>query len=388
MTTPIYLDHSATTPVDPRVLEAMLPYFTEVFGNPSSSHDFGVRAEQAVESARETVAGILNCRPGEVVFTSGGTESDNFAVRGAAWAGRKRGVGAHLVTTKIEHGAVGKTVAQLAAEQGFTAAVLDVDRQGRVSLGDFEAACVPGTVVASVMYANNEVGTVQDIRAFADVARSKGIPFHTDAVQAAGQLDLDVEVLGVDLLSLSAHKFYGPKGIGVLYIRRGTKLSPSQTGGGQENGWRAGTHATPLIVGLAKAFELAYDEFEARTAHYRALRDRLITGVCSRLPNAHLTGHPEQRLPSHASFVFENIDARKLLPRLQKAGIAASAASACKAGTVAPSNVILALGYEPEVAGSSLRLTVGLKTTEADIDYTVETLATLIPALSLQPVEG
>lgn len=384
MTTPIYLDYSATTPTDPRVVETMMPYFVEEFGNPSSNHIFGKRAEAAVNAARQTVADILNCRPSEIVFTSGGTESDNFAVRGAAWAARKRGQGTHLVTSSIEHGAVGKTVAQLAEEQGFTRTVLPVDSCGHVSVAEFADALTSETVLASIMYANNEVGTIQPIPELAAIARERGITFHTDAVQAAGQLDLDVERLGVDLLSLSAHKFYGPKGIGVLYIRRGTKLSPSQTGGSQEDGWRGGTHATPLIIGLAKALELAYDELDSRTAQNQALRDRLIGGILSRIPNAQLTGHPTDRLPSHASFVFANIDVRKLFTKLELKGIAASAASACKAKNATPSSVVLALGIEPELAGSSLRLTVGTHTTAAEIDYAVDTLAELIPALSLE----
>ncbi len=374
----IYLDHSATTPVDPRVVEAMLPYFSEIYGNASSSHVFGRQAESAIEDAREAVARVLGCKPSEVIFTGCGSESDNLAVRGAAWAASQQGRGTHLITSPIEHGAVGKTVEQLAGLQGFDRTILPVEPDGTVTPEAFRAACRPDTTVASIMYANNEVGTIEPIAELAAIARERGIVFHTDAVQAGGQLDLNVDRLGVDLLSLSAHKFYGPKGVGVLYVREGVELTPSQTGGGHERGLRAGTHNTPLIVGLAKALTLAYEELETRTAYLQALRDQLIEGVLSRIPNAQLTGHPTRRLPSHASFVFDGLGEADLLTALSLKGISASAASACKAGTAQPSGVLLALGYAPELAATSLRLTVGIHTTPDDIDYTVETLAAII----------
>lgn len=374
----IYLDHSATTPVDPRVVEAMLPYFSEIYGNASSSHVFGRQAESAIEDAREAVARGLGCKPSEVIFTGCGSESDNLAVRGAAWAASQQGRGTHLITSPIEHGAVGKTVEQLAGLQGFDRTILPVEPDGTVTPEAFRAACRPDTTVASIMYANNEVGTIEPIAELAAIARERGIVFHTDAVQAGGQLDLNVDRLGVDLLSLSAHKFYGPKGVGVLYVREGVELTPSQTGGGHERGLRAGTHNTPLIVGLAKALTLAYEELETRTAYLQALRDQLIEGVLSRIPNAQLTGHPTRRLPSHASFVFDGLGEADLLTALSLKGISASAASACKAGTAQPSGVLLALGYAPELAATSLRLTVGIHTTPDDIDYTVETLAAII----------
>ncbi|HEX2907771.1 MAG TPA: cysteine desulfurase family protein [Phototrophicaceae bacterium] len=376
--TPIYLDHSATTPVDPRVVDAMLPYFTEVYGNASSGHAFGRDAEKAIEDARETIAGVLNCQPHEIIFTGCGSESDNLAVRGAAWAGRRSGKGKHLITTPIEHGAIGKTVEQLAQFQGFESTILPVDGCGTVSVDEFRAACRPTTTVASVIYANNEVGTIQPIAALAAAAHGRSVLFHTDAVQAAGQLDLDVQRLGVDLLSISGHKFYGPKGVGALYVRDGVNLIPAQTGGGHERGLRAGTHNTPLIVGLAAALKLAYDELAERTAYYQSLRDQLITGILSAISTAQLTGHPEHRLSSHASFVFEGLENFDLLGQLNEQGIAASAASACKTGNTQPSSVLLALGYGPELASSSLRLTVGLHTTQSEIDCTVETLARII----------
>lgn len=370
----IYLDHSATTPTDPRVVQAMLPYFTEIYGNASSTHSVGRKAEHAIRQARETIARILHCQPSEIIFTSGGSESDNLAVRGAAWNGR----GKHLITTPIEHGAVGKTMLQLAETHGFEADVVPVDVLGCVDSAALISLCRPDTALISIMYANNEVGTVQPIT---EMTRHTSALFHTDAVQAAGQLPLNVQALGVDLLSLSAHKFYGPKGIGALYVREGVKLSPSQTGGGQERSLRAGTHATPLIVGMAKALELAYEEFDQRTAHLQRLRDALIDGVLTHVPGALLTGHPEHRLPAHASFVFEGVNGAALVDWLDAQGIAASGASACKAGSAAPSGTLLAMGYAPELAVSSLRLTVGIHTTFAEIEKTVQILIEAVRTL-------
>lgn len=377
----VYLDHSATTPVDPRVVEAMLPYFTEIYGNPSSGHSFGRKAERAVEDARETVARVLNCQPGEIVFTGGGSESDNLALRGAAWQARRAGRGAHLLTPPIEHSAVTRTAEQLAALMGFRHTLLPVDGYGMVAPAALAAACAADTALASVMYANNEVGTVEPVAALAAAAHRHNILFHTDAVQAAGQLPLDVQALGVDLLSISAHKFYGPKGVGALYCRQGVTLVPSQSGGSHESGRRAGTHNTPFIVGLAKALEIAYDEFDANTAHYTALRDQLIDGVLRRVPNARLTGHRQQRLASHASFIFEGVDSSRLVMHLDMKGIAASGGAACKTGSPEPSGVLLAMGYSAREAISGLRLTVGRQTTEADIEYTVEALAEVIEKL-------
>ncbi|HVO42318.1 MAG TPA: cysteine desulfurase family protein [Aggregatilineales bacterium] len=367
----IYLDHSATTPLDPRVLEAMIPYFVEDYGNASSDHSFGRSAEAAVEKARRTIAGILNCKPTEIVFTSGGSESDNLAVRGAAWAGRVKNGANHLITTPIEHGAIGKTVDQLVKLQGFEHSLLPVDEFGRVSPDDLAKACRAETSLASVIYANNEVGTIEPIAELAAAAHERGVLFHTDAVQAAGQLPLDVQKLGVDLLSISAHKFYGPKGVGALYVRDGLELVTAQTGGGQERGRRAGTYNTPAIVGLARALELAYATLAERTAHYRTLRDHLIEGILTANPQARLSGHPEQRLPSHASFVFDGLNSGPLLDYLDLNGIAASAASACKAGSAEPSSVLLALGYSRKLASCSLRLTVGLQTTAEAIDTAI-----------------
>ncbi len=377
----VYLDHSATTPTDPRVLEAMLPYFSDAYGNTSSAHSFGRKAEQAVEDARESIARIFNCKPAEIVFTSGGSESDNLALRGAAWALRERGKGKHLITSPVEHGAVLRTSAQLEQVMGFERTLLPVDSAGMVDAEDFAAAIRSDTTVASVMYANNEVGTIEPIPQLAAQARARSVIFHTDAVQAAGQLSLDVRALGVDLLSISAHKFYGPKGVGALFVRESVELIANQSGGSHENDRRAGTLNTPGIVGMAKALELAYAELDQRTAHYQSLRDQLIDGVLSRVPGAALSGHPEQRLPSHASFVIDGIDGNMLTIHLDLKGVAASSASACKTGNPEPSGVLLAMGYSPERALGSLRMTVGQWTTEADIEYAIHVLAETVEKL-------
>jgi cysteine desulfurase len=377
----VYLDYAASTPVDPRVLEAMLPYFSEHYGNASSAHGFGRRAENVIEGARETVARVLNCQPKEIVFTSGGSESDNLAIRGAAWKARQATNRRQLVTTPVEHEAVGRTVWQLSEMMGFAAAIVPVDHCGQCRIQDFMDVCGPETALASIMYANNEVGTIQPIRALAEVARNQGVLFHTDAVQAAGQLSLDVNDLGVDLMSLSGHKFYGPKGIGALYIREGVELLPSQTGGSHENGRRAGTQNTPLIVGFARALEIAYDELETHNDHYRKLRDILIEGVLSTVPQAQLSGHPSERLPAHASFVIEGIDSAKLLMHLDINGVAASGGSACKTGNPEPSKVLMAMGYSRNEAVGGLRLTVGRQTQVEDVEYAVDVLAKAVQKL-------
>jgi cysteine desulfurase len=377
----VYLDHSATTPTDPRVVEAMLPYFSEIYGNAASAHQIGRKAEQAVEDARETIARLFNCKPTEIVFTSGGTESDNLALRGAALTAREQGKGNHLITMPIEHSAIGKTIDQMVSYLGFERTLLPVDRTGMVDVEDFAAAIDEGTTLASVMYANNEVGTIEPIPQLAALAHERGVCFHTDAVQAAGQLNMDTQALGVDLLSISAHKFYGPKGVGALFVREGLSLVPSQSGGSHEEGRRGGTLNTPGIVGMAKALELAYDEHDERVAHYQARRDQLIDGILARVPNAQLTGHPEQRLPSHTSFVFDGLDGNILLMHLDLKGVAASSASACKTGNPDPSGVLLAMGYSHDMALGSLRLTVGKDTSEEDIEYAVEALAETVEKL-------
>lgn len=375
----VYLDHSASTPVDPRVLDAMLPYFTADFGNGSSAHRFGRAAERAIEDARESMAHIFHVQADSIIFTSGGTESDNLAVRGAAWS--RAGRGRHLITTPVEHPAVVNTVTQLAARMGFERTLLPVDSFGSVDLEDAAAAMRPDTTLISVVYANNEVGTIQPIPQIAALARERGVLSHTDAVQAAGQLSLDMEALGVDMLSISAHKFYGPKGVGALILRDGVDLETVQTGGSHEGGRRAGTSNTPGIVGMAKALELAYAEREARVAHLQAMRDLLIDGVLTRVPGARLTGHPTQRLPSHASFIIDGVDGSTLLMHMDVRGVAVSSGSACKTGNPEPSAVLLAMGYAPADALGSLRMTVGKDTHADDIEYAVETLSAVVDKL-------
>lgn len=377
----VYLDHSATTPTDPRVVEAMLPYFSEHFGNASSIHQFGRQAERAIEDARQTIANIVNCQPNEIVFTSGGSESDNLAIRGFATVARAAGKGNHIITSPVEHPAVTRTIQQLVDYAGFTSTILPVDEWGQVSMNALEDAVHDDTILASIVYANNEIGTLAPLGQLSGITRQHHIAFHTDAVQAGGQMTLDVEELGVDMLSLSAHKFYGPKGIGLLYVRDGIDLIPSQSGGSHERGRRAGTQNTPGIVGMAKALELAYSDHDARIQHLSQMRDQLIDGILSSISHSHLSGHPMERLPSHASFVFDGVDGNKLLMHLDMKGVAGSSGSACKTGNPEPSGVLLALGYDREKALSSLRLTVGLHTTQEDIEYAVKAVSESITTL-------
>ena len=377
MTKPIYLDYAATTPVDSRVLDAMLPYFNASFGNPSSVHRYGQVAEAAVDTARETVASVLNCRANEIVFTSCGSESDNLALRGAMLAGRKNNRN-WLLTSHVEHHAVSKTAEQL--EQYFNIHVewLPVDARGMVTPEAMRAAVCDGTALASVMLANNEIGTINPIAELAAICHEHGILVHTDAVQAAAYLDVDVQTLGVDMLSLGAHKLYGPKGVGVLYVRKGTDILPHLTGGGQEFGLRAGTQNVPYIVGFAEAMRLAKEEREQRVAHVQPLRDQIIGRVLEEIPDSQLTGHPENRLPNHASFVFKDVDGNLLLQLLDANGFACSSGSACKTGNPEPSEVITALGLARDWALGSLRVTLGKDSTPAQIDSFLKTLPDLI----------
>ncbi len=379
----IYLDHAATTAVDPRVVEAMLPYFTERYGNPSSIHHKGREAQKALEDARRTVAEILGCEPREVIFTGCGTESDNLAIRGVALAARhQRGVARpHIITSPIEHHAVGHTCEQLERFFGCEVTYLPVDEHGLVSPAELERAIRPDTVLVTIMYANNEVGTIEPIAELAAVAHAHGIPFHTDAVQAGGSLDLNVDRLGVDLLSLSAHKFYGPKGVGVLYQRQGTAMLPAQTGGAHERNRRAGTENVPYIVGLARALELAVGEQAEENARLIRLRDRLIAGVLERIPYSRLTGHPTQRLPNSASFAFEFVEGESVLLLLDAEGICGSSGSACTSAEVEPSHVLTAMCVPPETAHGSLRLTLGRENTDQDVDRVLEVLPPIIQQL-------
>ena len=374
----VYLDYAATTPVDSRVLEAMLPYFKDDFGNPSSVHTFGQRAEAALETSRESVAQVLNCRPDEIIFTSCGSESDNLAVRGAAMEARRTRQANHILISPVEHHAVSRTAQQLAVLQDFEVELLPVDSFGMVYPESVAERIRPDTALVSVMYANNEIGTINPIAEIGEVCHSAGIPFHTDAVQAAAYLPINVNSLSVDLLSIGAHKFYGPKGVGALYIRKGVPILPVQTGGSQEFGLRAGTHNIPYIVGLAKALTLAQEERDQRVGSILPLRDRLIGQILEEIPGSQLSGHPTLRLPNHASFVFHGADGNLLLTYLDIAGFACSSGSACKTGNPEPSDVLLALGLTPEWALGSLRVTLGHATSPRDIDAFLEVLPSLI----------
>ena len=375
----VYMDHAATTPVDPRVLEAMLPYFGEAYGNPSSLYHLGQAAREAIEMARAKVANVLGGEASEIVFTSCGSESDNLALRGAAYASRSRGN--HIITSSIEHHAVGNTCAQLAREFGFRVTYLPVDSAGVVNPEDVARAITDQTVLISIMYANNEVGTIEPIAEIGEMARDRGIPFHTDAVQAAGSLSLRVNDLNVDMLSLSAHKFYGPKGVGLLYVRQGTSLQPVQTGGGHERHLRAGTENVPYIVGLATALELAYADADSETQRLCLLRDKLIGGILEGVADAHLTGHPTRRLPNSASFVFWGVEGEAVLLELDLAGVAASTGSACASPEEGPSHVLEAMGLDATLARGSLRLTLGHENTVEDVDYVLSILPGIVRRL-------
>jgi cysteine desulfurase len=388
MNDPVYLDYAATTPVDPRVLAAMQPYFSAEFGNPSSVHRWGQQAERALERARRDVAAVLNCQPGEIIFTSGGSEADNLALRGAALAAREATGAAHLITSPIEHSAVLSTLRQLRDHFGFRLTILPVDRNGLVAPDDLAHAIQPDTALVSIMYACNEIGTIEPLAELAAICQEHGVLLHTDAVQAASQLDLDVQRLGVDYLALGAHKFYGPKGVGALYVREGRPLLPTQTGGAHENGLRAGTSNVPYIAGLAEALKITAAERQDHNARFALLRELLIAGVLAAVPESALTGHPSQRLPNHASFVIPGIDGNELLMHLDLAGVGASSGSACKTGDPEPSEVLLALGLPRDVALGSLRVTVGRPTTAAHIDRLLGVLPGIVGKMRAAALVG
>ena len=384
----IYFDHAGTTPMDERVLTAMLPYFTQLYGNASSVHTVGQEARYALDSARERVAGILNCRPREIVFTSGGTESDNAAIQGAAIALEE--TGRHVITASAEHHAV-LHAGQALENRGWEVTYLPVDNYGLVDPQQVFNAITPHTTVVSIMYANNEIGAINPIAEIAAAVKDRArqlnrtIVMHTDAVQAAGFLNLDVRRLGVDMMSLSGHKFYGPKGVGVLYIRRGVPFLPLITGGGQERERRSGTENVAGIIGLAAALEIADRERDAVSAHCAALRDRIISELPRRIPDCALNGHPTQRLPNNVNFSFCGVDGESILLGLDLRGIAASSGSACSSGSLEPSHVLLALGQTAEVARGSLRITLGKHNTDAEVDRLLDTLAGLIAELRQLP---
>lgn len=375
----IYLDHAATTPVDPNVLQAMAPWFTEYFGNPSSIYQLGQQSRAALDAARAQCAAVLRCHPNEIVLTSGATESTNLALAGSVWAWRERNPGRpapHIVTTAVEHHAV-LHKAEWLASIGFGLSVVPVDRHGIVDPDDIEAALLPETALISVMYANNETGAIQPIDAIGAMARRHGIPFHTDAVQAPGLLSLDVELLGVDMLTLSAHKFYGPKGVGLLYVRRGTPLSWQQLGGGQESGRRGGTENVPLVVGMGAALTLAERDREAYARDCRNLRDRLAAEISERVEGITLNGPPLEadRLANNLNLTIDGVQGETVLLNLDMAGIAASAGSACTTGNSQPSHVLKAMGYSDDRCRTSIRLTVGRCNDADQIDEAAESLA-------------
>ncbi len=374
----IYLDYAATTPVDDRVVQAMLPYFGQIFGNPSSIHSFGQQAEAALEDSRQAVAGCLHARPEEIIFTACGTESDNLALRGVAFSQRKRKNANHILTSPVEHHAVSQTARQLADEHGFQLEFVPVDECGRVDPADVAAMIRPDTALVSIIYANNEIGTINPVAEIGAICHKRGVPFHTDAVQAAAHFPINVQADQVDLLSIGAHKFYGPKGVGALFIRRETPVEPVETGGKQENGLRAGTQNIPYIVGLAEAFRLAQENFQTASERLVPLRDYLIERVLAEIPRARLTGHPSARLPNHASFVFEKVDGNLLLMMLNEAGFACSSGSACKTGAPEPSDVLIAIGLSRSWALGSLRLTLGRQTVPEHIEKLLQVLPSLV----------
>jgi cysteine desulfurase len=375
----IYLDYAATTPVDPRVVEAMLPYFSAEFGNPGGIYALGRRAAAAVDDARETVARLLHCRPTEIIFTGGGSEADNLAIRGIATAMRARGRGNHIITSSVEHHAV-LHLCQALEQEGFRVTYLPVDETGRVRVTDAAAALTDETVLVTIMLANNEIGTLQPIAEIAQLCRARRIPIHTDAVQAGGALALDVRTLQVDALTLAPHKFYGPRGIGILYLRTGTRLVPLIYGGSQERNRRAGTENVAGIVGAATALSLIASERETENARLIALRDRLIAGVLT-IAGSRLTGHPTERLPNNASFAFQGIEGESLLLNLDVAGIAAASGSACTSAVLDPSHVLVALGLDDTWNRGHLRLTLGHSNTDDDIDTVLAQLPGMIATL-------
>ncbi|HHV94948.1 MAG TPA: cysteine desulfurase NifS [Clostridiaceae bacterium] len=374
----IYFDHAATTPVRPEVLEAMLPFFTEKFGNPSTIYSYGRESKKYIEDARDKVAKALGAQSKEIFFTGSGTEADNWAIKGVAYANRKKGN--HIITTSIEHHAVLHTCNFLEKE-GFEVTYLPVDKDGLVDPEQVREAIKPETILISVMFANNEIGTIQPISEIGKIAKEKGIIFHTDAVQAVGSVNVNVEELNVDLLSLSAHKFYGPKGVGALYIRRGTKITSFMHGGAQERGKRASTENVPGIVGLGKAIELATANIEGNAKYVKRLRDRIIDEVLNTIPYVRLNGHREKRLPGNINFSFEFIEGESLLLLLDMKGIAASSGSACTSGSLDPSHVLLAIGLPHEIAHGSLRITLGPDNTDEEVDYFLSVLPEIVGRL-------
>lgn len=379
----IYMDNAATTAVSPEVLQAMLPYFTDIYGNPSSIHSTGRDARRAVDAARKQVATAIGAQPTEIYFTAGGSESDNWAIKGTAFA--KRAKGNHIITSQIEHHAVLHTCAWL-EKQGFEVTYLPVDEFGRVRVEDVEKAITDKTILISIMAANNEIGTLQPITEIGKLAKSRGILFHTDAVQAMGAIPIDVNAMNIDMLSMSGHKFHGPKGIGVLYVRKGVHPDIFMHGGAQERGQRAGTENLAGIVGIGKAIELATQNLEANAARMSRLRDKLIDGILAEIPDVRLNGHRTERLPNNVNVSIRYIEGEAMLLRLDLAGIAGSSGSACTSGSLDPSHVLLAIGLPHEIAHGSLRLSLGTDTTEEQVDEVLRVLPGIVKDLRAMSV--
>lgn len=374
----VYLDHAATTPMDTQVLEAMLPYFTEKFGSASTLYSLGLEAGEAVEEARIHVARLINARPEEIYFTSGGTESDVWATYGVANAKEKKGK--HIITSRIEHKAVLEPC-HILEKRGYTVTYLDVDAQGMIDVNQLASSITDETVLISIMHANNEIGTIEPVEEIGRIAREKGIHFHTDAVQTAGHIPVDVNEIGCDSLAISAHKLYGPKGVGVMYIRKGARVDRLMPGGGQEHNKRAGTHNVPGIVGLGKAAELAHNRMAEEAQDTMLLRDALIAGVESRIKDIRLNGHRTKRLPNNVNFSFDGIEGESLILLMNMNGICVSSGSACTSGSLDPSHVLMATGLKHEQAHGSLRMTLGKDNTMEDIEKVLETLPGIVARL-------
>jgi len=381
----LYMDYSATTPVKKEVLDEMMPYLTDYFGNASSFHTFGREAKKALDKAREQVASLINAKPSEIYFTAGGTESDNWALQGVAFTHKDKGN--HIITSKIEHHGILHTCEYLEKHHGFEITYLDVDSEGKVRIEELEAAIKDTTVLISIMFANNEIGTIQPISEIGEIAKKHNIIFHTDAVQAAGNIPIDVKDLDVNLMSMSSHKIYGPKGIGALYIKTGTKLHTFVHGGAQERRRRAGTENIPSIVGYGKAAEIAKSNMQNHIDNLTSLKEKLIDGILDKIPYTRVNGSIEDRLPGNVNFSFEFIEGEGILLMLDMLGIAASSGSACTSGSLDPSHVLMAIGLPHEIAHGSLRLSIGDFTTEEDIDYIIEKLPAVIERLrSMSPL--
>jgi len=381
------MDHAATTPTDVEVVKAMEPYFSLKYGNPNSIHLFGQEAREAVEEAREKIAHLIGANPSEIIFTAGGTEADNYAIKGIAWANQKKGN--HIITSKIEHHAVLHSC-QFLEKQGFKVTYLPVDKYGLIDPEDVERAITDNTILVTIMHANNEIGTIEPIKEISKVVKKVGIYFHTDSVQTTGHIPIDVNDLGVDMLSMSGHKFYGPNGVGALYLRKGTRIVTLIDGGAQEKNRRAGTENVAGIVGLGKAAELAEKRLlQGKEDEVIKLRDKLIKDITEKIDHTRLNGHPTKRLPGNANFCFEFIEGESMLLSLDMEGVAASSGSACTSGSLEASHVLLAIGLPPEIAHGSLRLTLGKGNTNEEIDYVISILPGVIEKLrALSPFKG